>query len=386
MKGVLYMSKAHIKKMFPGAVTSQGFYSYYHYMIQQDSNHIFVLKGGPGVGKSTFMKKIGQTMLDYGYDIEYHCCSSDNGSIDGVVIPKLKIALLDGTAPHIVDPKNPGAVDEIVNLGEYWNEEMIKKSKNEILSCNLKVSGYFQRAYFALQEAKIALDEWKYYTKAYQDWSKINQMTLRIQNEIFTISPKEQGNERHLFAWAHTPQGKTEFIDTLLNNTNKLYMLEGQPGTGKSTFLSGIAGRAMLYGIDVEYYHNTLDPEKLDLIILPELRIAFVINAEPYAYTTKFDGSIITLDFEQSLDTVQLMAECGENLRDCQIRVNQHLTRARKHSEKAKATHDLLETYYVPAMNFSDVEKKLNSIFNRILAFIDEPGIAASSPVQPHRI
>lgn len=54
------MSKAHIKKIFPGAVTSQGFYSFYHYMVQQNANHIFVLKGGPGVGKSTFMKKLAK--------------------------------------------------------------------------------------------------------------------------------------------------------------------------------------------------------------------------------------------------------------------------------------------------------------------------------------
>lgn len=377
------MSDAHVKKMFPGAVTAQGFYSFYHYMIQQNANHIFVLKGGPGVGKSTFMKKIGQTMLDRGYDIEYHCCSSDNGSIDGVVIPNLKIALLDGTAPHIVDPKNPGAVDEIVNLGEYWDEAMIKQSKKEILSCNLKVNGYFQRAYFALQEAKIALEEWKYYTKSYQDWTKINQMTLRIEKEIFTPAPKDQGNERHLFAWAHTPQGKTEFIDTLLHDTNTLYTLIGQPGIGKSTFLARIAERASAYGLDVQYYHNTLDPAKLDLIILTDLRIAFVINSEPYSYNPNFDGKIITLDFEQSLNTAQLMADCGEDLRDCQIRVNQHITRARKHSEKAKATHDLLETYYVPAMNFSDIEKKLNSILERILAYAEEPSIAAMTTISP---
>ena len=377
------MSNAHIKKMFPGAVTSQGFYSFYHYMIQQNANHIFVLKGGPGVGKSTFMKKIGQTLFDLGYDIEYHCCSSDNGSIDGVVIPNLKIALLDGTAPHIVDPKNPGAVDEIVNLGEYWDEAMIKQSKKEILSCNAKVNGYFQSAYFALQEAKIALEEWKYYTKPYQDWTKINQMTLRIEEEIFISAPKGQGNERHLFAWAHTPQGKTEFIDTLLHDTDTLYTLIGQPGIGKSTFLARIAERASTYSLDVQYYHNTLDPVKLDLIILPELRIALVINSEPYSYTPKFDGKIITLNFEQSLNVAQLMEDYGGELRDCQHRVKQHITRARKHSEKAKAAHDLLETYYVPAMNFSDIEKKLNSILQRILAFTEEPAIAAMTTISP---
>lgn len=371
------MSNPHITRMFPGAVTSQGFYSFYHYMIEQNANHIFVLKGGPGVGKSTFMKRIGETMLDRGYDIEYHGCSSDNGSIDGVVIPNLKIAVLDGTAPHIVDPKNPGAVDEIVNLGEYWNEAMIKQSREEIINCNSKVSGYFQRAYFALQEAKIALEEWKYYTKAYQDWSKINQMTLQIEKEIFMIEPKGQGNERHLFAWAHTPQGKIEYIDTLLHETNRLYMLIGQPGTGKSTFLSRLAERASTYGLDVHYYHSTLDPSKLDIIILPELRIAFVINSEPYSFISEFNGEIITLDFEQSLNKAELMQDCGEELRDCQLRVSQHITRARKHSEKAKATHDLMETYYVPAMNFSEIEKKLNSIIERILTFEEKSAVAA---------
>lgn len=375
------MSNAHIKKMFPGAVTSQGFYSFYHYMIQQNAKHIFILKGGPGVGKSTFMKKIGQTMLDRGYDIEYHCCSSDNGSVDGVVIPNLKIALLDGTAPHIVDPKNPGAVDEIVNLGDYWDEAMIKQSRNEITSCNLKVSGYFQRAYFALQEAKIALDEWKYYTKSYQDWVKINKMTLRIENEIFNTPAREHGNERHLFAWGHTPQGKTQYIDTLLYDTDTLYTLIGQPGIGKSTFLARIAERASTYGLNVEYYHSTLDPARLDLIILPDLRMSFVINSEPYSYTSNFDGKIITLDFETSLNMAQLMADCGEELRDCQARVDQHITRARKHSEKAKATHDLLETYYVPAMNFSDMQKKLDSILERILVFAEEPALAAMTTI-----
>ena len=370
------MSNAHIKKMFPGAVTSQGFYSFYHYMIQQDANHIFVLKGGPGVGKSSFMKKIAKSMLDRGYDIEYHCCSSDNGSIDGVVIPKLKIGLLDGTAPHIVDPKNPGAVDEIINLGEYWNEEMLKKSCEDIKFYSSKASSYFPHAYFALKEAKIALSEWKHYISAYQNWSKINQLTLKIQREIFKITPKDNGKERHLFAWGHTPQGKTQFIDTLLNKTETLYILKGQPGTGKSTFLSRIAERAVTYGLDIEYYHNTLDPEQLDLIILPELQVALVIDSEPYAYSPSISGQTIILDFEQNINMSLLMQNCGEEVLDCQNRVNQHIARALKHSSKAKAAHDLLETYYVPAMNFSGVEDKLKSVLERILSYQVEEAVA----------
>ncbi len=94
------MARGKLKKLFPGGNTSQGFYSYYDYVISPNATRIFIIKGGPGVGKSSLMRSIGETMLERGYDVEYHCCSSDNGSLDGVCIPQIGVALIDGTAPH----------------------------------------------------------------------------------------------------------------------------------------------------------------------------------------------------------------------------------------------------------------------------------------------
>ena len=95
------MSKGKIRHMFPGGNTSQGFFSYYDYILgQEEASRIICIKGGPGVGKSTFMKQIGAEMVDKGYDVEFMHCSSDNNSLDGIVIPAIKVALLDGTAPH----------------------------------------------------------------------------------------------------------------------------------------------------------------------------------------------------------------------------------------------------------------------------------------------
>lgn len=47
------------------------------------------------------MKHVGAEMLDKSYDLEYLHCSSDSNSLDGVKVPELKIAFIDGTAPHI---------------------------------------------------------------------------------------------------------------------------------------------------------------------------------------------------------------------------------------------------------------------------------------------
>ena len=70
---------------FPGGNTSKGFYSFYRYILSQDdAKRILCLKGGPGTGKSSLMKKVGDYFFNKGYTIEYHHCSSDNNSLDGI--------------------------------------------------------------------------------------------------------------------------------------------------------------------------------------------------------------------------------------------------------------------------------------------------------------
>jgi hypothetical protein len=87
--------------VFPGANTGRGFWSFFDYLIPEDAERIFVIKGGPGVGKSTFMRRIAEKITDLGFDVEYHCCAADPNSLDGVVIPAFNIGLLDGTAPQV---------------------------------------------------------------------------------------------------------------------------------------------------------------------------------------------------------------------------------------------------------------------------------------------
>lgn len=73
-------------------------------------------------------------------DIEYMHCSSYTQSLDGIVIPLLSIAMVDETAPQVIDPKTHGAVDEIINLGEYWDAAPIKACKDGIMKTAQAIS------------------------------------------------------------------------------------------------------------------------------------------------------------------------------------------------------------------------------------------------------
>jgi GTPase SAR1 family protein len=213
------MSKGRVKEVFPGGNTSLGFFSYYNYILEQaEAQRIFILKGGPGVGKSTFMKRVADEMVDRGYDAEYMHCSSDNDSLDGVVIPAIKVALIDGTAPHVVDPKNPGAVDEIVNLGEFWNEDGMRRNREEIIECNREVGRYFARAYRYIKAAAAIYEDTAVINSQALDEGKANLNSWLIVNELFTNSKPsaKEGKQRHLFASAITPGGFKNYLETVL--------------------------------------------------------------------------------------------------------------------------------------------------------------------------
>ena len=91
---------------FLGANTAGGFVSRFDQLhTDRRVKKLVILKGGPGCGKSTFMKKLRATAAELGADTECYPCSSDPASLDGILIPAAGLAIVDGTAPHAVATK-----------------------------------------------------------------------------------------------------------------------------------------------------------------------------------------------------------------------------------------------------------------------------------------
>ena len=368
------MLRGKVKKVFPGNNTSEGFYSFYDQIIKPEANRIFILKGGPGVGKSTFIKKIGTAMLEKGFDIELHHCSSDNDSLDGVVIPALKIAIIDGTAPHVVDPVYPGAVEEIINLSIYWDKEKLTSSKDGVISCSKKIRRLFKSAYSHLKEAKVVHDELAGYYVEAADSAAVNKLIYKMCEEIFYgVKPcfESASYVRRLFASANTPGGLVHYIESILQDARKLYLIHGEPGTGTDRALQVVLDEGIRLGLDCEAYHCPLEPAKLELLYFPSLYIGVLrlnerLNFNPGVIQNL--DSVEILDFNQYLDKA-VCSEFEEDINEAKKRIRDSLDRAWKKLKNAKIIHDLLEEYYVPAMDFTAVNIKRENILSAILAY-----------------
>lgn len=361
------MPKGKVRHMFPGGNTSKGFFSFYHYIIrQEEAKRIFILKGGPGVGKSTFMKKTAVEMLDRGYDVEYMHCSSDNNSLDGIVIPMIGVAMVDGTAPHVVDPKNPGAVDEIVNLGDYWNETGLKEHRNAIIKVNSEMKGIFARAYRYLNAAwQIYEDSAVLYGSAV-DETKINMLAQEIIYELWDGLPlsKTIGRQRSLFASAITPDGFKNYLNDLLVMDN-IYMLKGFPGSGTERLLEKIKTAAIERGFNIEAYYCALNPDKLEHLIIPRMNVSFTTVNK---YHSTDVCALRTIDFTGMLDSKAMVLD-GSEFAYNQSQIDSLLNKAVGIIHGAKALHDELEAYYIPNMDFTAIQKKWEETMKRILEY-----------------
>ena len=78
---------AQVTHFFAGANSGDGFQNLFSEIVDlEDTYDLMVLKGGPGVGKATFMREIGRSMEEAGTPVEYLWCSGDPDSLDGVVL------------------------------------------------------------------------------------------------------------------------------------------------------------------------------------------------------------------------------------------------------------------------------------------------------------
>lgn len=359
------MKKGNYRRLFPGNNTPIGFFSYYQYILP-NPNHIYCIKGGPGVGKSTFMKRIGKDMINSGFDVEYMHCSSDPDSLDGLVIPKLSTAFIDGTAPHIVDPKYPGGVDEIINLGDYWDNAAMKLHKNDIIDTTNEIGRLFNKAYNYLTASgciKTELDSM--YSKSVYS-GKINLKACQIVEDEFEDYPlsAESGFIRRLFATAITPDGLLSHLDTVLSECSRVYSIVGNAGMGASQIIKKAAQAAVDRGFDIEIFYCPMKPsETIEHVIIPKLKLAFIsanrYHPAPLECSDVLDLNefIIPKSYAKLKADIKSDTDIFDNLLDKGINT----------IKKAKTLHDHLETHYIPNMDFDALEEKRQEIMKRLL-------------------
>lgn len=362
---------------FPGNNTPEGFFSYYGYILgQREAEKIICIKGGPGTGKSTFMEKVGQRLADSGENIDFLHCSADENSLDGIVVVDKKIAFIDGTSPHVIDPITPGAVDSIINFGEFWNDKKIADYKEDIITYNEECSRWYKLAYNYLAAAKCVYNNLSAVNEEGIEISEIYKLAADIiarEYKQYDISIKA-GNIKRFFATAITPNGTVSYVKSLLGKMKKIYLINVPEGYGNTSFMNILLDGAVYRGFDVECHYCPMDPSrKIEHMLIPQLDLAFVTtnkwhDLEPWEIAEDEEDSreIIMVDISDYQSAYFSEKNAGILGRLSKLYaglIDESITAL----SRAKENHDLVEKMYVRNMNFEKIDALVEKTIEGII-------------------
>lgn len=355
------------KHYFACGNTAKGFQNMFESNLQ-GLKKIYILKGGPGTGKSTLMKKVGKIYVDKGYDVEYIHCSSDPDSLDGVIVREISVGIVDGTAPHVIEPKVVGAIEEYVNLGAAWNVELLENKTDEIRTLQEKISECYPKAYEAFEKALRIHDEWEKIYIDNMNFEKADALTEKVCDMLLGGLEKQDGGVvRHRFFGGSTPKGPINYVENITSNCKKRYFIKGRPGSGKSTMLKKILRKAESLGLEVEVYHCSFDPNSLDMILLPQLELCIFDSTAPHEYEPSREGDDV-IDMYVELIKPNTDERFESELKDIKKRYKDTVATGTAYLKQAKDLHDELEKYYMKATDYEIVEQITSDVLKRIAA------------------
>lgn len=350
---------------FLGANTPLGFVSLFDELYDPyKKGRMYIIKGGPGCGKSTFMKDIARKAQDLGYDTEMIYCSSDPQSLDAVRIPELSFCICDGTSPHIVEPRFPGACENIINLGSFWSEKGLGEDADEIRRLTLENSIYHRRSTRFLNAAGSLTEETLRLTADSIFEEKLNGYAIRFcSRELPRKKGSAPGRKSVCFLSGITPDGVVYFENTLSALSSRIIAVEDEYSLASGMLVERIGERAVASGYDVIFCRCPMKPKGFcEHIIIPEASISVV---------TKKTNHPISLEVSRTIHARRFMN--GEKLSVCKRRlafnkkiIGELISQSVLMLQKAKQTHDMLEEYYIKRMDFEAKAQFCNEFINGI--------------------
>ena len=338
-------------RYYLGANSPSGFYSLYDQLLEpMEVEELLILKGGPGCGKSTLMGQVAAKAEARGIPVEYIRCSGDPDSLDAILLPDRHAAIVDGTAPHVVEPRLPGAVERYVDLGACYDHVGLKKIRGELEGAMKGYKDCYARAYRCLRAvAELTADR----VALLQTPELEAKMAKRAKGILSRECRRSGGGEGKV---------RQRFL-------SRVYELADTYGLGHLLLTHLLAG-ALAAGWDVIACPSPLFPDRLEHLLLPQLSLAFVTTGggtawphRPYrrlrmdamADRELLQRSKARLSFSRKVSAA-LMDEAVSSL------------------SQAKAMHDDLERLYNPYVDFNRVRTTAEWAARELLGHETEHG------------
>ena len=346
------------KEFFAAANSGKGFVSFYS-QIFEDKNikRRYLIKGGPGTGKSTFMKALAESAQKSGLEVECFRCSSDPSSLDAVIIAG-RVAVIDATSPHSVEGEYVGARDEIINLGEFWNSDALGEKLEEIRNLSDAKKSCYARAYRFLDAAMQVDEVCRAFGRERLDRAKMAKAVKRLLKNV----SDENGFELKTRLCDSIGMSGRVRLDGYERSATEVYVINDEYKLG-STFLAMLVEAARDKKCAVSISYDPINLDYPDALLFENSGVAFVLGDG-----AENDGNeCLYINMKRFVKKIGENATTKKEYRYYSRMFDGLVQAAQDELAKAGAAHFALEELYKGNMDFASQSEFLSDISKKII-------------------
>jgi len=161
----------------------------------------------------------------------------------------------------------------------------------------------------------------------------------------------------HYFARGNTAHGAHFLYTSAFDGLDKIFVLTGPQGTGKSTVIRGLADSQLDKGLHVQCFHSPLRPDELDGIILTELKVGIVDGRACKGIADIRAGEIVSVPFGDAFDNSLILPEHNIAIEDLRDKLERAYSEAYETFATALRIHDEWEKFYIDNMDFAKADQ-----------------------------
>ncbi len=354
------------EKYFAASNSSVGFCSYYKDVFSYGVGGVdilYVVVGGPGTGKSRFMRNVADVAEKKGFGVKYYYCSSDQSSLDGVILDlgeHCKIGVIDGTAPHTYVAQLPGAVERTVDLGAFWNAEELSKYKKTLERLNGQKSAAFRSAYSYLAAYGSVMENVERISRKVLLADK---MKKNAQRYIKTIPSGNGYRVRPALVSSVGMNGAVRF-DTFERKAKELYILSDYCDTAH-IMVGELLSLVREKGQAVTVAYDPVLPSRVEGFFIEGTKTAFIIG-DYGSFTSAVDSRTVkNINMHRFVD-------CNKyaSLKPYMLMANRHahslMDSALKCFADIARSHFAIEEIYIGNMDFTLKERFTSDFCDRL--------------------
>lgn len=340
------MGSAHI---FLGANGGDGFSSLYGQLLGGRFDDLIILKGGPGSGKSSFMRAAAAELTAAGWDPIYVNCSGDPASLDGVLFAAQRVGFVDGTPPHALEPTYFAAHERTVDLARFCGAAA-KTARAEIVAHTDAYRAAYADAYRILRALRAVEDEQRAAVRAAADAERLLRRVDAIARRELKGAGDRRGRVDRAFLGGMTHLGELCRFDTVDALCSRVYALTDSWGLAAPA-LERVCAAAADAGCDVLACPDPERVRELRHVLIPARGLAFVTSTARLPYPGQ---PYRRLRFDTAVQRALPRAERAR------LRLTGRIARLLREQavdalRRAKREHDALEAVYNPFVDFAGV-------------------------------